>query len=316
MLRELIPTFKGEIDYHPDYTFTVFTPLFNRQDTIERVYDSLEAQTFRDFEWVIINDGSTDNSNEKVLELIDRASFDVQYRNNTVNQHKMACFIEAIALAKGEFILILDSDDECLPKALEILKNSYEDLPENIKPKCSGVTGLDINSKGEVVGDTYQSSPFYSDTFDSSYIHNIRGDKWGFTKSSILKGIDFNSDLFGKGLIPEGLIWNLIAESGYLTAYINENLLMSHTDSDDRLSIPDHSKNALGAAIFSIAIINWFWKKYLSARPMIFAKRLYALLRSSNFLEYSKAEYSAAIDNGFIRLVFNILWPLRGLFKK
>ena len=45
-----------------EHLFTVFTPTYNRAGTLERVYSSLEAQTFRDFEWLIVDDGSTDNT--------------------------------------------------------------------------------------------------------------------------------------------------------------------------------------------------------------------------------------------------------------
>ncbi|MFQ5451045.1 MAG: glycosyltransferase family 2 protein, partial [Nitrospinaceae bacterium] len=48
------------------YTFTVFTPTYNRAYTLDRVYNSLVAQTFRDFEWLIVDDGSTDNTKELV----------------------------------------------------------------------------------------------------------------------------------------------------------------------------------------------------------------------------------------------------------
>jgi len=48
------------------YRFTVFTPTYNRAHTLPRVYESLKHQTFRDFEWLIVDDGSTDNTKELV----------------------------------------------------------------------------------------------------------------------------------------------------------------------------------------------------------------------------------------------------------
>lgn len=48
------------------YLFTVFTPTYNRAHTLHRVYNSLKVQTYRDFEWLIIDDGSTDNTHELI----------------------------------------------------------------------------------------------------------------------------------------------------------------------------------------------------------------------------------------------------------
>jgi glycosyltransferase involved in cell wall biosynthesis len=59
--------------------FTVFTPTYNRAHTIHRVYDSLCAQTLRDFEWLVIDDGSTDNTAELVAKWAEVAKFPIRY---------------------------------------------------------------------------------------------------------------------------------------------------------------------------------------------------------------------------------------------
>ena len=51
-----------------EYVFTVFTPTFNRASTLYRVYDSLKAQTYRNFEWLIVDDGSTDHTHQLILD--------------------------------------------------------------------------------------------------------------------------------------------------------------------------------------------------------------------------------------------------------
>jgi len=52
------------------YTFTIFTPTFNRARTLSRCYQSLLAQDFKDFEWLIVDDGSTDNTKELIKSFI------------------------------------------------------------------------------------------------------------------------------------------------------------------------------------------------------------------------------------------------------
>ena len=59
--------------------FTVFTPTFNRADTISRVYDSLTLQTFRDFEWLIVDDGSQDGTRALVENWQKNSTFPIHY---------------------------------------------------------------------------------------------------------------------------------------------------------------------------------------------------------------------------------------------
>ena len=87
ILKDLIPKYKEQPKHGFEYTFSIFTPVYNREDTLHRVFNSLNAQTFKDFELILINDGSTDNSHHVALDLIKTATFKVNYVNNEVNKH-------------------------------------------------------------------------------------------------------------------------------------------------------------------------------------------------------------------------------------
>ncbi|WP_438317035.1 glycosyltransferase family 2 protein [Candidatus Caldatribacterium sp. SIUC1] len=66
-------------------TFTVFTPTFNRAHLLDRAFQSLKNQTFRDFEWVIVDDGSTDETQDIVTHWIKEADFPIPtFGNQTV----------------------------------------------------------------------------------------------------------------------------------------------------------------------------------------------------------------------------------------
>ena len=103
------------------YVFTVFTPTFNRSLTLRRVYESLRLQTFRDFEWLIVDDGSTDCTKELVEKWRTESSFPIRYIYQE-NRGKPAAFNQGVQKAQGELFLTLDSDDACVPQALERLK--------------------------------------------------------------------------------------------------------------------------------------------------------------------------------------------------
>ena len=101
--------------------FTVFTPTYNRAYTLHRVYESLKAQTYRDFEWLIVDDGSNDNTRELIQKWQNESLFSIRYIYQQ-NSGKHIAFNRAVREAKGELFLTLDSDDACVEEALERFK--------------------------------------------------------------------------------------------------------------------------------------------------------------------------------------------------
>ena len=315
-LNLLIPTYDKQKTGIYNYKFTVFTPVYNRADTFERVYNSLKSQTFDNFEWVIINDGSTDNSHEVIESIIKLCTFPVRYIKNTENQHKMACLLQGINLAKGEFFLPFDSDDECTSDALEVFNDVYESIPEKIKDSISSVTCLCKDQYGDLVGEKFDTDLLYSSTFDNMVLNRYKSEKWGFIKTDVLKGVSVNNLLFSKGYIPEGTIWNLLSKEGYKTLYFNKILRIYYIDTVGNISSGNIKNNALGLAIYSLANINWFFKKYFFKNPILFLKQLYLLLLASKYLEFKRQNYSTNIKSSFLRLLFNLLWPFRAIITE
>lgn len=315
ILKELIPTYHKIAEEKYKYKFTVFTPVFNCEKSIEYVHESLTNQTNQNFEWLIINDGSTDRSNIVIEQLIKTSPLKIHYINNNYNQHKMGCFIQAISLAKGEFLLTFDGDDECHPNALEVFDEAYSNIPDHLKDKVCAVTGLCEDQFGNKVGDDYPTDPYYSDSFRSYAIDGIDGEKWGFTKTSILKGIKVNNAIKSNGLIPESLIWNLIAKEGYETLYINKILRIYHINVENSLSSTSLGNRAFGSVIHCVAMFNWFFSKYYLQSPIFFLKNMYVLLRASKYLSYNLQDYLESIDSKVIKFLIIILWPFRKLTR-
>lgn len=312
-LKKYLPEFNEMKNLSYNYQFTVFVPVFNSAKTLHRVFNSLNAQTFKNFEVIIINDGSTDNSHEVIDAFLHSCSFEVTYINNEVNKHKMGCLMEAVKAARGEFFMILDADDECSPDALEVFYNEYMSIPLELKPSVSGVTCCCLDQNGALIGDRFPEDPFFHNSFDKNVYRNIKGEKWGFNKTSILKGITINEDVFGRGLIPEGYIWFLIASKGYITKYINKTLRIYYTNSEHNLSSLGYDKKAFGMAVYAIAFINWFHEKHLKTAMKHFLMRVYSLLKASKHLEFSFTDYYYSIDSYMLKVVFTISWPFRRL---
>ncbi|MGK0446273.1 MAG: glycosyltransferase involved in cell wall biosynthesis [Polaribacter sp.] len=314
-LREYIPSLENIKAKTYDYTFTVFTPVYNAEKTIERVHLSLLNQSFNDFEWIIINDGSTDGSNAIISNFVKSSPLKINYVNNENNKHKMACFFQAIHLANGSLFLTFDADDECLPNALEVFDSEYNLLTDEERLKIIAVTGLCIDQNGNYVGNQFPSSPFISDTFETTAIKNITGEKWGFTSTRHLQSIKYNDRFIENGFMMEGVIWTLLARYGFQTKYINTVVRIYYTNIENSISSSGRVKTALGAVVFNVAIFNWFFKQHATKIPIYFLKNVYFLLINSKYLDLNLKNYISSIDPFIIKFLLVLLWPIRRLLK-
>lgn len=103
------------------YRFTLFTPCYNSAPFIERIKASVANQTFRDFEWIVVNDNSSDNTLELLEEYIKTVDFPVKLINNKTNMMLAVNYNLAVEQTEGEYFVTLDHDDEYSPKYLEVM---------------------------------------------------------------------------------------------------------------------------------------------------------------------------------------------------
>ena len=119
---------------------TIFTPTYNRAEFLAPLYDSIKNQSSKDFEWVIVDDGSTDNTYSAVAEIINShdGSFPIRYFKKP-NGGKHTAINMGVNVEEGELFLILDSDDELPPTAIETIEKRYKMIMAN--KTLSGVCG-------------------------------------------------------------------------------------------------------------------------------------------------------------------------------
>ncbi|MBD2002390.1 MULTISPECIES: glycosyltransferase family 2 protein [Cyanophyceae] len=247
------------------YKFTVFTPTYNRAYTLHRVYQSLKSQTYRDFEWLIIDDGSTDNTRELVEQWQQEANFPIRYIYQE-NQGKYIAWNRGVEEAKGELFLCFDSDDECVPEALERFIFHWKSIPETQKEKFSSVVSLCKDRNGKLIGTKFPQDITDSDFLSLQYKLKVKGDKWGFDKTSVLKKCLFPV-IKGEKHIPEGVVWNAVARN-YNTRFVNEVLKIVEYLPDGLSRCKTTSKYACGVKIWHKSLLNeytdWFWHAPLS----------------------------------------------------
>lgn len=207
--------------------FTVFTPTYNREGTLPRVYESLAAQTLRDFEWLIVDDGSTDGTEALVARWAAEADFPIRYVRQA-NGGKHVAWNRGLEEARGELFLGLDSDDGCVPEALERFWHHWQSIPDAERPAFSAVTALCVNSRGELVGEEFPRSPLDSDPLELQFRWKVDGEKWGFHRTSVLREHPFPV-IEGQRHVSESIVWDRIAER-YKTRYVNDRLRIYHDD--------------------------------------------------------------------------------------
>jgi len=194
--------------------FTVLTPTYNRIHTLGKVYESLCEQTFRDFEWIIIDDGSTDGTRDLVASW--KPSFLVRYFWKA-NGGKHTAMNRGVAEASGEFVLFADSDDSFKANALERFDYHWKRIPD--PSRFANLSCLCCRRDGSIVGPAYPA-----DCVDAfSYADQLRHravERWGINRTDILRQFPWPE---GERFVPEGLVWNRISRQ-YAARFVNEAL--------------------------------------------------------------------------------------------
>lgn len=207
--------------------FTVFTATYNRAHTLPRVYESLKRQTCRDFEWLIVDDGSDDGTSDLIAQwATEENDFALRYVWQD-NAGKPAAWDRGVSEARGALFLSLDSDDECVPTALDRFAKLWADVPAAEREKFVGVT-VNTQRRGSLIGTSFPSSPLDSDSVEIRFRYGVKGEKWGFSRTDVLR-----ENLFGNygddRFISEDMVWFDIARS-YKTRFVNEALREYITD--------------------------------------------------------------------------------------
>lgn len=201
--------------------FTIFTATHNRRDLIRRTYASLCTQTFRDFEWLVVDDGSSDGTPELLRHWGTEAPFPIRCLVQS-NQGKHRSYNRALSEARGELLAVLDDDDSLVPHALERLWFHWNSIPESDRPRYSGVTCLCMDRPGNPIGRPFPDDVLDCRNFEAESRFGATGEKWGFHRTEILRRFPF-PEIDGEFYCPEALVWNRIARH-YLVRHVNEAL--------------------------------------------------------------------------------------------
>ena len=207
--------------------FTVFTPTFNRKELLEKLYKSLQKQTFKDFEWLIVDDGSTDGTGEKVKEFLEESKLDIKYFYKE-NGGKQRAYNFATDKANGELFICLDSDDEYVENGFETILKYWEKYEKN--REIAGMGYLSMYPDGEIIGSSFPEKEMISTQFDIYNKYGVKGDKGLMFRTEIIKKYKF--PVFDdEKFITEAVVYNRICEK-YKMVYVNEKIEIKEYQED------------------------------------------------------------------------------------
>ena len=227
---------------------TVFTPTYNRAYILENLYRSLQRQTFRDFEWLIVDDGSSDNTKELVLKWQKEENhFLIRYFYKE-NGGKHRAINYGVERAEGELFFIVDSDDYLTNDSLEKIAKYTKEI-ENDLSYC-GVCGLKGHSVSDEIGTTFEGKTIDITMLDREK-YGIQGDKAEVFYTSLLKCYPFPS-YDGETFLTECVVWDKIANDGYKMRFFNEIIYIGDYLSDGLTTHSDELflKNPKGYGLY------------------------------------------------------------------
>lgn len=201
-------------------TVAILTPTYNRAYIIENLYKSLIHQSCFDFKWYIIDDGSIDNTEEKIKCFSDE-QFEIIYIKKA-NGGKHTAINEGLKHICEELTFIVDSDDYLANDAVEAIVSDWGRYGADAT--VGGLSYYKLHENGEVVGQRYGGSESFVDTYTNIRVNQaVAGDKAEVYRTDVLKAHPF-PEFPGEKFLSEAVVWNAIARAGYKLAFIGKGI--------------------------------------------------------------------------------------------
>lgn len=207
---------------------TIFTPTYNRAYIIEKLYRSLQRQTATDFEWLVVDDGSQDNTAELFEKWqSEENAFPIRYYYKE-NGGKHRAINYGIQYASGEYFFIVDSDDYLANNSVERINYWLSRISG--EDKFVGICGCCAYPSGEFIGTTFEGE-FLDCTVLERGKYGIEGDKAEVFNTKILRMYPF-PEYPDEKFITECVVWDRLAEDGYKLRFFNEAVYLAEYRDD------------------------------------------------------------------------------------
>lgn len=206
------------------YKITLFTPTYNRAYILDTLYRSVQRQTFRDFEWIIIDDGSSDNTEELVRSWMeDGNDFPIRFYK-VPNGGKCRAINKGLDLARGELFFVMDSDDYLTDDALEKVNRWFCEVRTD--PRICGVVA-NRGYTSERTNNYLFREPYLDESLLSIYTLYRDGHQVLDGERAFVFYTDFHRkyrypEFDGENFMTEAVSWNRMAHDGYKVRCFND----------------------------------------------------------------------------------------------
>lgn len=200
---------------------TVFTPTYNRAYTLSTLYRSLCSQSSNDFEWLIVDDGSTDSTKDLVSSFLKEKILDIQYVYQD-NGGKQRAINRGVCLAHGELFFIVDSDDYLTQDAVLSIITLFGKMSDVQSFAGFCFRRIDVKT-GRILGSPFPDFKFDATSLELAYTLSFNMDKAEVFFTSVLRRFPF-PEIEGEKFVPEALVWFRIANQGLKLRCINQGI--------------------------------------------------------------------------------------------
>lgn len=204
------------------YKVTLFTPTYNRGYILERLYRSIQRQTYHNFEWIVLDDGSGDNTQELVQNWMKEDNFFTIRYYKTKNGGKCRAINKGLELAEGELFFIMDSDDYLTDNAIE--RVVYWESTIADKAMYAGVVGnrgtSETYSPNRPLGAPYRDCNVF-ERYPEYTEDVIDGEHAGVWYTEIHRRYKY-PEYEGENFMTPCVAWNRMAHDGYQVRVFDE----------------------------------------------------------------------------------------------
>jgi glycosyltransferase involved in cell wall biosynthesis len=235
-------------------TITVFTTTYNRAHTLPFVYESLLRQTSNDFEWLVVDDGSSDETKVLVSEWILLNKITIRYIKQT-NMGMVAGHNTAHQNIHTELNVCIDSDDYMPDNGVEIILSEWL---ENKNDNLMGLVALDSYKSGEIIGTKLPENVKSATFSELLHKHKIRGDKKYVLRTDLIKKHLPYPYIKGEKFPAPSYLY-LILEQKYKFLLVNQIICIVEylPDGNSMNKLKQYKESPNAFAIYRIAKMNF-----------------------------------------------------------
>lgn len=281
---------------------SIVTATYNRAHLLPRLYESLKSQKSLNFEWIVVDDGSVDDTENFIMTVKAEKLIEISYikKNNGGKHTALNIGIEA---ARYDYIFFVDSDDVLPVNSISVICDKINSIKNNKDyNSISGVCGSKAHLNGQLTGTTLNKD-LICNYLEFRYLYNITGDKAEVFKKKVLKEFKF-PEFEGEKFCPEALVWNRIAQSYNMYFF------------DDVIYLCEYQQGGLTDKIFKIRKESpnstlLYYKELYENKDVNNLVRIKALINFWRFYYNSDLKnYSGGLPSSNFNFVFSFLMKI------